>query len=134
MTAYKQLAHSSQGPVDSVNILDLAEPLCASSEVRAFLNAIPEPEPEEVTARRWEIIESYESGAIGAVEAFRALEAYGCLYDPDEVMRAYCAGLRCLLGVPEPPTPSSSAIKPPSDELVRTLVTSRAKRTEGEAA
>jgi hypothetical protein len=87
----------------AVDITDFAVELCDASEVREFFASLPEPEPEAVTAARWDIFFAYESGAIGAVEAFKALEAFGCLKDPDEAMRALCAGYRVNLKLGELP-------------------------------
>jgi hypothetical protein len=103
---YNHYSPALQEPVD---ITDFAVELCDASEVREFFASLPEPEPENVTAARWEIIGTYESGAIGAVEAFKALEAFGCLKDPDEAMRALCAGYRANLKLGELPSPSPLA-------------------------
>ena len=105
-------ARHSQEPdeqvLDTVNILELGDEICRASEVRAFLDAIPEP--PAVTEARWKIILAWESGAIGAVEALNALEAHGCLYDADDFMASFVAGTksRLMLGDEQPPkTPPS---------------------------
>lgn len=138
-------AQNSQGednvPLDTVNILDIAVEICPASEVRTFLDAIPEP--PSVTEARWSIILAWENGAIGAVEALNALEAHGCLYDADEFMASWVTGTkaRLMLG-DEPPAipPETPPVHPGSAKGVRatshaqTMIEALAQVRSGRAA
>jgi hypothetical protein len=139
MTAFTQVTPSRQRDVDSsvpFNPLDFGVEIAKRSEVQAFLDAIPEP--PHVTEARFEIIQAYESGAIGAVEAFNALEAHGCLTDADEVMRYFVSGYRASMGVPpappvESPQSHPTAPKPhraasPAKELLDAVAGARMSR------
>jgi hypothetical protein len=112
-------AHNSQVPasVPNTDVDMYAVEVVPASEVRAFLDAIPEP--PHVTEARFEIIQAYESGAIGAVEAFNALEAHGCLTDADEVMRYFVSGYRASMGVPPAPPSESPQSHPTAPEAIR---------------
>lgn len=120
--AYSFGSHENQEyrgqPVD---ILDIAVELCPASEVRTFLDTIPEP--PSVTEARWSIILAWENGAIGAVEALNALEAHGCLYDADEFMASWVTGTkaRLMLGDEPPPAmpPEASPVHPGPAKGVR---------------
>jgi hypothetical protein len=122
-------------PSGAVDIQYLATEICSADEVQNFLDAIPEP--PSVTEARWQVIECYESGAIGAVEAFNALQAYGCLRDVDEVLQAFIFGTRSrlLLGEmpPESPTAPPTAPEPhraasPAKELLDAVAGARMSR------
>jgi hypothetical protein len=128
MQSSTQPIQAGQVPLDAVNILELGVELCLAKEVRQFLDAIPEP--PSVTEARFQVISAYESGAIGAVEAFHALDAHGCLNDADEVMRYFVRGYYASLGIPptnypDDPDPEPPATDPAAPKTVR--VTSHAQ-------
>lgn len=112
--------------------LDYGVEIVTRREVQGFLDAIPEP--PAVTEARWNIIEAYESGAIGAVEALYALEAHGCLSDADAFMQAFVEGSKALLNLgsmPESPdvAPGLAESLPsysPQPELLNVLAGVRA--------
>jgi hypothetical protein len=123
-------------PSDAVDIQYLATEICSADEVHDFLANIPEP--PSVTEARWEVIQAYESGAIGAVEAFNALQAYGCLRDVDEVLQAFIFGTRSRLLLGEMPVESPPchptapephrAVSPPAKELLDVVAGARMSR------
>lgn len=126
MSAYTQHTNVGQSPLDTAapwNPLDYGVEIVRREEVQKFLDAIPEP--ASVTEARWKVIEAYESGAIGAVEAFRALEAYGCLHDADDFFQSYIVGARSRLLLGETP-PKTADVAPGQAKAVR--VTSHAYR------
>jgi hypothetical protein len=129
-------AHNSQVPasVPNTDVDMYAVEVVPASEVRAFLDAIPEP--VHVIEARWRYIDAWKSGAIGAVEALNALEAHGCLADAEEFMAAWVAGTeaRLQLGTtPESPTApptAPEAIRPasPAQELLDAVAGARMSR------
>jgi hypothetical protein len=127
VNAYTQHIQPGQDVLDANtpwNPLDFGVEISTRKEVRGFLDAIPEP--PSVTEARYEIIRAYESGAMGAVEALNALEAYGCLRDPDDLMRPFVAGYYALAGVPTETSPETPDVAPEPAKTVR--VTSHAYR------
>jgi hypothetical protein len=136
--SYTQTVHSHQDLSCSVEILGIDDgvEIATRAEVQSFLDNIPEP--PAVTEARFLIISAYESGAIGAVEAFNALEAHGCLTDADEVMRYFVSGYRASMGVPpappvESPQSHPTAPKPqrpasPAQELLDAVAGARLRR------
>lgn len=140
-------AHDPQGanPQDldadkSWNPLDYGVEIVTRREVQGFLDAIPEP--PAVTEARWNIIEAYESGAIGAVEALYALEANGCLTDADDFLCSFIAGTKARLNLGETPSVSPDVAPglaeslpsySPQPELLNVLAGVRALASGGEA-
>lgn len=133
MPSYTEPFTGSQVPIDYDENLILTE-LCPVSEVLSLIARAP-IEPDLLEAK-WNTIDAYESGAIGAVEALRYLEAIGAFGDADDLMRAYCAGVRACLVLEGPPSPTlpppaaPGARSAPSEYLLDVLSSAR----EGRAA
>ena len=104
----------------------IATELCPSGEIWDLLNAAPEP--SRVEAARWMVIERYESGEITAQDAFKEMDKYGCLDNPDEVMRALCFGYEIIRRMSEPdPDPAGNAMLPDED-FIATMARVREER------
>lgn len=77
---------------DEVEVLSLDD----EAEVTAPFWRERTVEPADDRIARWAILHAYENGAIGAVEAFNALDARSLFGDFDDFMTAYCAGVRAV--------------------------------------
>jgi hypothetical protein len=121
MQSYNQFLNSEQEFACVDENLILTE-LCPAREVLEFISSAP-IEPDLIEAK-WTAIDAYESGALGAIETLRYLEAIGAFADADELARIYCAGARAYLGVPIPPEtfPTSPGMRSePSRELLEAI-------------
>jgi hypothetical protein len=132
MNAYTQTIQAGQEALDTVNILEIADPICSVAEWNAFQTRLFR-EPRDDTHRRNAICIAFQCGAIGAIEALQMLAADELYGDPDYFMAAYAAGIATLSQLTPPESPDVAPGQPeplppysPQPELLNVLAGVRA--------
>lgn len=93
MKAFTQHSPNCQIPFDSSTD---PENLSLDDEVMGPFWQYRQPEPKDDILARWAIISAYERGAIGATEAYNALDVRDLFGDVSAFMDVFAAGVRAL--------------------------------------